>query len=64
MVCPGPSFHDEIVTDDKGQNGHKICLGMERLGLPVAFPNLSVGRERVAKQVLGRLQSRTKTGES
>lgn len=62
---PRPQFHNEPVTDDEGKNGHKVwvILGKERLELPIAFPSLREGRERLAKQVLGRLLSRGKEGK-
>jgi hypothetical protein len=61
-----PQFHHEIVTDSEGKNAHKVwvVLDLERLELPVTFPSLSVGRERVAKQVLRRLRSRANKNNS
>ncbi|KII84788.1 hypothetical protein PLICRDRAFT_179128 [Plicaturopsis crispa FD-325 SS-3] len=56
---PRPHFHDELVADPKGDKAHKVwvIMGKERLELPVTFPDVQKGRERVAKQVLARLRS-------
>jgi hypothetical protein len=60
-----PQFHQQAVTDDVGKTKHKvwIVMGNEKLELPVTFATISEGQERVAKQVLGRLQSREKKNE-
>jgi hypothetical protein len=62
---PRHQFHQEVVTDGDGKTGHKVwvIMGMERLELPVTFASLNEGRERVAKQVLGRLRSQGKKGK-
>jgi hypothetical protein len=57
-----PQFHQQAVTGNVGKTMHKvwIVMGNEKLELPVTFATVSEGRERVAKQVLGRLRSREK----
>lgn len=64
---PEPLFHDKIATDAKGKISpgklmHKvwIVMGGEKLELPVTFRRVNEGRERLAKQVLGRLRSQEK----
>lgn len=37
-----------------------IIMGSEKLELPVTFSNIDEGRERLAKQVLGRLRKADK----
>jgi hypothetical protein len=57
-----PQFHQMAVTDDSNKIIYKvwIILGDEKLELPVTFATVNEGRERVAKQVLGRLRSQGK----
>jgi len=64
--APQPQFHQKPVTDDSGKITHKvwIIMGNEKLELPVTFTTVGEGRERVAKQVLGRLRSQGKTDKS
>jgi hypothetical protein len=49
--------------DAGGKKGYKVWVisGAERLELPATFTNINEGRERVAKQVLGRLRKKELT---
>jgi len=60
-----PQFHQKAITDDKGKVSHKVwvIMGNEKLELPVTFATVIEGRERVAKQVLGRLRSKGKSNK-
>ena len=53
-----PEFCNEIVTEEKGENKHKVwvIIGKHKHELPIAFDSLSQGQERVAKKVLEQLQ--------
>ncbi|KAI9059441.1 hypothetical protein FKP32DRAFT_1606126 [Trametes sanguinea] len=56
---PDPQFHSEIVKGEKaGEPKHNVwvIIGKTKFELPVTFPSLSQGQEKVAKKVLDQLR--------
>lgn len=58
---PWPEFGSKQMKNERGEGVFKvwIVMGKERLELPLAFLSENEGRQRVAKQVLQRLRSRS-----
>ncbi|KAF8583692.1 hypothetical protein K439DRAFT_1661156 [Ramaria rubella] len=65
---PSPKICHEEVSTEKDGPGDKVfkvwvIMEKERLELPTTFQTLTLGKERVAKSVLGRLRVQTKKRE-
>lgn len=61
---PRPEYSHNIVSE-KGRDMYKVwvVLGKEKLELPTLFHSLNEGKQRLAKQVLQRLKSQSRTGD-
>lgn len=53
-----PEFRNEIVTESRGENRHKVwvMVGNKKLEVSTTFVSLSQGQEKVARQALVQLQ--------
>lgn len=61
---PRPEYSHKIVNEN-GRDMFKVwvVLGKEKLELPTVFHSVNEGKQRLAKQVLQRLKSQSKTGD-